>query len=79
MRIKMTAPLFLLFGLSLVIPGLATSGAQHDRDVSRAGDFEDEFVTPLQAFERQREPAKLVRVAPSTNRPACGDSAGQPA
>ena len=26
-----------------------------------------------------REPARLDRVAPTTNRPACGDSAGQPA
>lgn len=39
MRIKMTAPLFLLFCLSLVIPGLATSGAQNDRDVSRKQTF----------------------------------------
>ncbi len=29
--------------------------------------------------EPAREPATLARVAPSTNRPACGDSAGQPA
>jgi hypothetical protein len=26
-----------------------------------------------------QEPSRAVRVAPSTNRPACGDSAGQPA
>ena len=48
------------------------------RDIERAV-RNHRLLTVNDDAELEREPAKQVRVAPSTNRPACGDSAGQPA
>ena len=48
------------------------------RDIERAV-RDHRLLTVNDDAEPAREPAKLVRVAPSTNRPACSDSAGQPA
>jgi len=52
--------------------------ADRVRDIERAV-RDHRLLAANNDEEPAREPAKLVRVAPSTNGPACGDSAGQPA
>ena len=48
------------------------------RDIERAV-RDHRLLTANDDAEPARETAKVVRVAPPTNQPACGDSAGQPA
>jgi len=64
----------------MLLQGMVAWAIHNDRvrDIERAV-RDHRLLTANDDAEPVREPAKAVRVAPSTNRPVCGDSAGQPA